>query len=120
MRNKYELIAENASLSSKYSVNKNGTETLPPTTKEEAEKYIKFNKQKDREFTILNKDFTINSIWREDLVEYTGKEKALKLSNQDMKQIARLMHDCMQEEYWECLKVTLYKLDIKLLENHEE
>ena len=100
-----------------YGVYKNETLILAPTTKEKAEKYIKFNKQKDQENRTLNKSFEINSICRNDLKEYIEEKQVLKLTNQEMKNISRLMGEYMQEDYWTCLTEALDRLEIKTIEN---
>lgn len=112
---KYELIAESAGLDTKYSVYKNGHRILYLGTKKAAEEYIKFNKEADKEWKILNKEFPINSICREDLIENIGKEKALKLTNQEIKDITYLMGKYLQDDYWFSLSEALDKLEIKKL-----
>lgn len=120
MPNIYELRAESAGLDTTYSVYKNEHRILYLVPKEKAEEYIKFNKKADREYRILNKNFEINSICREDLIEYIGKKQALELNNDQMKNIARKMGDYHMYIYWDDLTDILQRLDIKLLENYEE
>ena len=119
MPNKYRLIAIEPAL---YEVwkNDNTTPIFSSFLEEKCKEYIKFNKKQDREYTILNKSFEISSICKEDLIEYIGKEQVLKLNNNQMKNIARLMGDYHMNTYWDNLTDILESLDIKLPENHEE
>ena len=110
MTKTYKLKAESAGLNTTFSVYKNEHRILYLVSKEKAIKYIKKQKEFDKEHKILNKNFEINSIWREDLIEYIGKKQALKLTNEEMKNIAKLMGEYMQEDYWSCLTEALNKL----------
>jgi hypothetical protein len=82
---------------------------------ESCKKYIKEQKKEDERYRKLNKSFEISEICREDLIEYIGEEQTLKLSNIEMKQIARLMKNYMQDDYWNSLKETLNNLNIKTI-----
>lgn len=62
---------------------------------------------------VLNENFWIKGICREDLTEYIGKKRASELRNQDMINIADLMSDYLQDDYWQCLTEALEKLNIK-------
>lgn len=88
--------------------------------RESCEEYIKKQKKTERETRLLNKEFEINTISREDLIEYIGKEQALKLNNNQMKNIAKKMGEYHMYSYWDDLTDILRGLDIKLLENYEE
>ena len=68
----------------------------------------------------MTQNFQINSICREDLIEYIREEQAPKLTDKEMETIAKVMGDYMQENYWSCLIETLDKLDIELRGNFEE
>ena len=55
----------------------------------------------------LNKSFEISSICREDLINYLGKEKTLKINNSQMKNIASKMGEYHMYTYWDDLQLIL-------------
>ena len=60
----------------------------------------------------LNKNFEVKGICRFDIIDYIGESKTLNLSDRDMKNIADLMGDYLQDDYWNCLVDALAKLNL--------
>jgi len=58
----------------------------------------------------LSKSFVVNSICREDLLEYTTKKTAEQLDDNIMAYIARKMADAMQDSYWVALDEVIKNL----------
>lgn len=57
------------------------------------------NKQSEK----MYKAFYVSSVCREDLIDYIGREKAMKMEDSEMERLASKMGDIMQDSYWEAI-----------------
>ena len=60
----------------------------------------------------MYKSFKVNSICREDLLDYVSKEKAEQIDDTTMKNLASKLGDALQDSYWISLEVLIKECDI--------